>query len=153
RRVLADAAGAVLAAALVSNYGLGLGDWPAGWGFSLVTPATNALNWVTNELTGISSSLSSFLTLDILNPLQRYLSDLPWWVVAAVVGAVGWQKGGLRRCAVLVACVVLLGLMQAPAGYTFEGITSYDFPAWSDAMETLSLVLVALVLDLALGVP
>ena len=153
RNQLLAAWGAVLAAVLVANYAAGLGDWPTSWGFSLVTPATNALNWVTNELTGVSSSLSSFLTLDVLNPLQRFLSDLPWWLVAAVVAAVAWQKGGARRCVVLVACVVLLGLMQAPLGYTFQGVTSYNFSAWSDAMETLSLVLVALLLDLVIGIP
>ena len=100
---------------------------------------------------GISGPISSFLTLDILNPLQRWLSDLPWWLVAAVVGMVGWVRGGVRRGLLLAGCVVLLGLMQAPNGYTFQGTTSYNFVAWNDAMETLSLVLVALVLDLASG--
>ena len=145
--------GAVLAVVLVSRYGLGLGDWPSSWGFSLVTQASNALDWVTNELTGISGSLSSFLTLHILNPLQRFLGDIPWWLVAAVVAAAGWLRGGPRRAALLGGCVVLLGLMQAPVGYTFQGTTSYDFSAWNDAMLTLSLVLVALVLDLVIGIP
>jgi glycine betaine/proline transport system permease protein len=153
RNQLLALAGAVLAVILVSNYAGGLGNWPSGWGFSIETPATNALNWITTQLTGVSESLSSFLTLNVLNPLQRYLSDLPWWLVAAVVGAVAWQKGGPRRCLLLVSCVVLLGLMQAPVGYTFQGIVSYDFSAWSDAMETLSLVVVALVLDLLVGIP
>jgi len=153
RNQLGALAGGVLAVILVSNYAGGLGDWPSSWGFSLETPATNALNWITTELTGVSASLSSFLTLNVLNPLQRYLSDLPWWIVAAVVGAVAWQKGGPRRFVLLVGCVVLLGLMQAPENYTFQGIVSYDFPAWSDAMETLSLVVVALLLDLVVGIP
>jgi ABC-type proline/glycine betaine transport system permease subunit len=49
--------------------------------------------------------------------------------------------------------VALIGLMQAPVGYTYQGTTSYDFAAWNDAMVTLSLVIVALTLDLVLGVP
>ena len=77
---------------------------------------------------------SNLLTLDILNPLQRWLSDLPWWFVAAVVGMVGWVRGGVKRGLLLAACVVLLGLMQAPNGYTFQGTTSYNFVAWNDAM-------------------
>jgi glycine betaine/proline transport system permease protein len=153
RTELLVGAGGVLATILVCNYAVGLGNWPSSWGFSVETPSANALNWITTELTGVSASLSSFLTLDILNPLQRWLSDLPWWVVAAAVGAVAYQKGGPRRFVLLVGCVVLLGLMQAPVGYTFQGIVSYDFSAWSDAMETLSLVLVALVLDLVVGIP
>jgi glycine betaine/proline transport system permease protein len=144
---------ATLAVILTSRYGFNLGDWPASWGFSGVDDATRALNWVTNEFTGISGPISSFLTLDILNPLQRYLSDIPWWLVAAVVGSIGWVRGGWRRGILLAGCVVLLGLMQAPNGYTFQGTTSYNFVAWNDAMETLSLVLVALVLDLAVGIP
>jgi glycine betaine/proline transport system permease protein len=145
--------GATIATILVSRYALNLGDWPSSWGFSGVDDATRALNWITNEFTGISGPISSFLTLDVLNPLQRWLSDLPWWFVAAVVGMVGWVRGGVRRGLLLAGCVVLLGLMQAPNGYTFQGTTSYNFVAWNDAMETLSLVLVAVVLDLAVGIP
>ncbi len=144
---------AVVAVVLVSRYGFNLGDWPSTWGFSAVDDATRALNWITNEFTGISTPVSSFLTLDILNPLQRWLSDLPWWLVAAAVGAIGWVRAGWRRGILLAGCVVLLGLMQAPNGYTFQGTTSYNFVAWTDAMETLSLVIVALVLDLVVGIP
>jgi len=150
---LAGLWGAVLAAVLISRYGLGLGDWPSSWGFSIVTQCTNALNWITDHLTGVSGSLSSFLTLDVLNPLQRFLGDFPWWLVAGLVGATAWLRGGVRRAALLVACVTLLGLMQAPVGYTFQGTTSYDFSAWTDAMQTLSLVIVALAVDLVVGIP
>ena len=145
--------GAVLVVVLVCRYGLGLGDWPSGWGFSIVTQCTNALNWITNHLTGVSGSLSSFLTLDVLNPLQRFLGDFPWWLVAGLVGATAWLRGGIRRAALLVGCVTLLGLMQAPANYTFQGVTSYNFTAWTDAMQTLSLVIVALAVDLIVGIP
>jgi glycine betaine/proline transport system permease protein len=143
----------VLGAVLVAHYGLGLGDWPAGWGFSIVDQVTNGLNWVTTQLTGVSESLSSFLTLHVLNPLQSFLGDFPWWLLAGLVGAAAWARGGPRRAIVLAGCVALIGLMQAPAGYTFQGTTSYDFSAWSDAMQTLSLVIVALALDLVIGIP
>jgi glycine betaine/proline transport system permease protein len=143
----------LLAVVLVAHYGLGLGDWPAGWGFSIVDQVTNAMNWVTTQLTGVSESLSSFLTLHVLNPLQSFLGDFPWWLLAALVGAAAWARGGPRRAILLVGCVALMGLMQAPVGYTFQGTTSYDFSAWGDAMQTLSLVIVALALDLVLGIP
>ncbi|MGH2998324.1 MAG: ABC transporter permease [Gaiellaceae bacterium] len=153
RRQLAGLWGAVLVAVLVARYGLALGDWPAGWGFSFVDQATTALNWVTNEFTGVAGPISSFLTLHVLNPLQRWFGDVPWFIVAALVGTVGWVRGGWLRGVLLAGCVVLLGLMQAPNGYTFQGTTSYNFVAWSDAMETLSLVVVALALDLIVGIP
>ena len=69
------------------------------------------------------------------------------------MGTIGWVRGGMRRGILLAGCVVLLGLMQAPNGYTFQGTTSYNFVAWSDAMQTLSLVIVALVSDLVIGIP
>jgi glycine betaine/proline transport system permease protein len=153
RRWLAVLWAGLLAAVLVAHYGLGLGDWPAGWGFTIVDQVTNAMNWVTNHLLGVSASLSSFLTLHVLNPLQSFLNDFPWWLLAALVGAAAWARGGPRRAVLLVGCVALMGLMQAPVGYTFQGTTSYDFSAWGDAMQTLSLVIVALALDLALGIP
>lgn len=153
RAQLGGIAAGLLGLVLVCRYGLGLGDWPSGWGFSIVDACTRALNWVTNEFTGVAGPISNFLTLDILNPLQRWLVDVPWWLVAAVVGTVAWARGGWRRGVLLAGCVVLLGFMQAPVGYTFQGTTSYNFDAWSDAMVTLSLVVVALVLDLAVGIP
>lgn len=153
RRQLGLLWGGALGVVLVAHYGLHLGDWPAGWGFSIVDRVTNGMNWVTTQLTGVSASLSSFLTLHVLNPLQSFLGDLPWWLLTAVVGAVAWARGGPRRAILLAGCVALIGLMQAPVGYTFQGTTSYDFPAWSDAMVTLSLVIVALALDLVIGVP
>jgi glycine betaine/proline transport system permease protein len=145
--------GGALCVVLVAHYGLRLGDWPAGWSFTIVDQVTNAMNWVTTKLTGVSASLSSFLTLHVLNPLQNFLGDLPWWLLAAFVGVIAWVRGGPRRALLLVACVALIGLMQAPVGYTFQGTTSYNFSAWDDAMLTLSLVVVALFLDLVLGVP
>jgi glycine betaine/proline transport system permease protein len=145
--------GGALCVVLVAHYGLRLGDWPAGWSFTIVDQVTNAMNWVTTKLTGVSESLSSFLTLHVLNPLQTFLGDLPWWLLAAFVGTIAWVRGGPRRALLLVGCVALIGLMQAPVGYTFQGTTSYDFSAWDDAMLTLSLVVVALFLDLVLGVP
>ncbi len=153
RRQHAGLWGAVLVAILVARYGLALGDWPASWGFSFVDQMTTALNWVTNEFTGVAGPISTFLTLHVLNPLQRWFGDVPWFLVAALVGTVGWVRGGWRRGVLLAGCVVLLGLMQAPAGYTFQGTTSYNFVAWNDAMETLSLVVVSLVLDLVIGIP
>lgn len=145
--------GGLLTVVLVAHYGLNLGDWPSGWGFSIVDHVTNGMNWVTLKLTHVSESLSSFLTLQVLNPLQRFLNDFPWWLVAALVGAAAWARGGARRAVLLVGCVALMGLMQAPVGYTFQGFTSYEFSAWGDAMQTLSLVIVALVLDLVIGIP
>ena len=153
RRELLGIWAAAFAVILTSRYAFNLGDWPSTWGFSGVSAATRALNWITNEFTGIGGPISSFLTLHVLNPLQRYLSDLPWWLVAAVVGTIGWVRGGVRRGILLAGCVVLLGLMQAPNGYTFQGTTSYNFVAWSDAMQTLSLVIVSLVSDLVIGIP
>jgi len=153
RRQVLAISGALLVLVLACRYGLGLGDWPAGWGFSIVDNATRALNWVTNEFTGVAGPTSRFLTLHVLNPLQRWLTDLPWWLVAGAVGTIGWARGGWRRGFLLAGCVVLMGLMQAPVGYTFQGTTSYDFSAWNDAMETFSLIVVALALDLAVGIP
>jgi glycine betaine/proline transport system permease protein len=146
-------AGGFVALLLVCQYALGLGNWPDSWGFSIVDNTTRALNWITNEFTGVAGPISSFLTLHVLNPLQRFLTELPWWLVTAVVGVIGWVRGGWKRGVVLAGCVVLLGLMQAPVGYTFQGTTSYDFNAWNDGMVTLSLVVVALALDLIIGIP
>ncbi len=144
-RQLALLWGAVVLVVLAAHYGAGLGDFPSGWSLSVSTPINTALSTLQNRLyhfasipvVGGTSNLSSFLTLDVLNPLQRVLTALPWWVVLAVVGGAGWLFGGLRRALLLGACVVAIGLMQV----------------WSATTVTLSQVVVALVLDLLIGIP
>ncbi len=113
-QLLAVAAG-VLAVILVANYAGGLGDWPSGWGFSIETPATNTLNWITGQLTGRERVPLELPHAQRPEPAAA-LSERPARGGSSLpsCGAVAWQKGGPRRCVLLVGCVVLLGLMQAP---------------------------------------
>jgi len=145
RRQLALLWGGAVLVVLVAHYGAGLGDFPGGWSLSVSTPINNGLSTLQSNLyhfasvpvVGGTSNLSSFLTLDILNPLQHFLTALPWWVVLAAVGGAGYALGGLRRALLLGACVVAIGLMQV----------------WAATTVTLSQVVVALALDLLIGIP
>ena len=147
-------AGAALAVVLVANYAVGLGDWPSSWGFSRRDAGDERA-----QLDHERAHRRQRLALELPDAQRPQPAPALPQRPAVVARRRGRRRGRLaaraapRRGVLLVGCVVLLGLMQAPVGYTFQGITSYDFPAWSDAMETLSLVVVALLLDLVVGVP
>ena len=131
----------------------GLGDWPSGWGFSIVDPVTSFLNWITTHLTGVSRLALELPHAVCAEPAPAVPRGLPLAVGRGSSRRRALVARGPRRAILLAGCVALLGLMQAPVGYTFQGTTSYDFSAWNDGMQTLSLVIVALVLDLVIGIP
>ena len=65
------------------------------------------------------------------------LVDSPWWAVIAAMVAIGWVSGGWRLATICGAC--------------FTGIAAMR--NWALAMDTLSQVLVIVVISVALAVP
>ncbi|QIM20220.1 hypothetical protein G7075_02090 [Phycicoccus sp. HDW14] len=78
----------------------------------------------------MTNAFKDFISGGLLNPLQSLMSDLPWWVMAAVLLAVAYLLGGWQPAAVTFVCeAVILG----------TGL-------WNDAMVTLTMTLVATLL-------
>jgi glycine betaine/proline transport system permease protein len=83
-----------------------------------------------------TGAVKDAVTYGLLNPLQSLLADSPWWLMAAVLLAVGFLLGGLRAALPTAVCLlVILG----------TGL-------WHEAMVTLNLTLVAAVLVMAVAV-
>jgi glycine betaine/proline transport system permease protein len=90
---------------------------------------------VQDGLSGLTNAFRDAISYGLLNPFQSLLTDSPWWLVAAVLIALGVVLGGWRAGAVAAVCVGLL---------VGTGL-------WSDAMTTLASTLVATVLVMVLG--
>jgi glycine betaine/proline transport system permease protein len=121
----------------------GLQDFPSSLQLSIADPVNGAVAWMRDNLYQIGESglgtgaLSDFIVIWVLNPLRRLLQSLPWISVVAGVALIGWQAGGWRLALLVAFCTYALG-----------GLTM-----WSQSMDTLSQVLVAVVITVLVGIP
>lgn len=134
------AAGGVLTAVLLylSHTYVWAAEFPGegGVGSSLAGAADTATTWAQDNLASLTNAFRDALTNGLLNPFQTLLTDSPWWLVGAVLVALGAVLGGLRAGITAAVCVGLL---------VGTGL-------WSDAMTTLASTVVATVLVMALGI-
>ncbi|MBS3651741.1 proline/glycine betaine ABC transporter permease [Pseudaminobacter sp. 19-2017] len=69
---------------------------------------------------------------------ERLLLSTPWWVVIAVIAAIGWFASRSWRIVIgSVVTLVLIGL----------------FGMWEDTMKTMSMIFVCTVMSIVLGIP
>ncbi|MEU6912590.1 ABC transporter permease [Streptomyces olindensis] len=107
-----------------------------GIGSNIASAADTATTWVQDNLSGLTNAVRDVITNGLLNPFQSLLTDSPWWLVGAVLIALGVVLGGLRAGLTTAVCV---GLLVATG-------------VWSDGMTTLASTLVATVLVMLLGI-
>lgn len=154
-RGLASVVG-IVAVALLTK-GLHLSAFPARLHIDVVKPANSAVKWINSNLregvpvVGGTGPFSDFLVLKLLTPLRDLLLGPAWWAIAAVIGLIGWgitpssgasSRHGSRRRNWKLG-VLCFALMTAIA----------SLRVWDLAMDTLSQVLVALAISIALAVP
>jgi len=131
-RIVAATLLAVIAAALLPS-----SDFPGAGVLSLAEMTTAAVAWSSANLSGITTVIADGLILGVLDPLRGLLLAVPWWLLVAAVAGLGWWLAGERLALVIVLAAVTIGLLGV----------------WPQTMDTLSQVLVATVLALAIAVP
>lgn len=134
----------ILYVMVLDSYIWDLSVFPAAWRFSIQGPVDAGVRWMRDNLYQVgdlpigTGPLSDFLTIYVLNPLRSLLQDgLPWPAVILGFGLIGYLSSGWRLaviCAVGVFCAGLLGV-------------------WSETMDTLSQVLVAVAASLLVALP
>lgn len=104
---------------------------------ALANIANEIVDWTQRTLGGVISSISDFLLLYVLDPIERLFVGEPWWLVAGLVALIAWRLSGFRLAALCFACITGLGLLGM----------------WEFSMATLSLVLVSVTITLLAGIP
>jgi glycine betaine/proline transport system permease protein len=138
----AVAIGSVLAVAAVTNL-LGADEFPSALTIDIEQPVNDAVAWINDHartgvpVVGGTGSFSDFLVLHVLSPSRDLFLAVPWWGVVAAAVAIGWASGGAR--------------LAALSGGSFVGIAALR--TWDLAMDTLSQVLVIIVITVAIAVP
>jgi glycine betaine/proline transport system permease protein len=133
-------AGAAVTAVLVylSHTYLWAAEFPGAGtiGSHIASAADTATTWAQDNLSGVTNAIRDAITNGLLNPFQTLVTDSPWWLVGAVLVAIGVALGGWKAGVTTAVCVGLL---------VGTGV-------WSDAMTTLASTLVATVLVMVLGI-
>jgi len=128
-------------------------QFPSSLQYDIAPAIDDAVGWVQDNLRkdvpiiGGTQAISDFLVGNIIDPLYEWLIGLPWLLVVVFVAFVGWLSRGWRLAATVAACLVLIGAMGSIPGGT--GTISM----WDLAMNTLSLVLVAITISVLIALP
>lgn len=103
-----------------------------------VAPYVNRfIDWLVTELGSVFDGISNAI-LSLLLFTNRILVRTPWWLVVAVVAAAAWfATRSWKKTSVLTVLFILIGV----------------FGLWKLAMDTLALVITAVIFSIVLGLP
>ena len=116
-----------------------IGTFPKEWKLSIRQPISNAVESLTvdPDFIAFSKGLRGFVYLNLLRPLDIFLTHTPWWYTLAVFASIGYFAVGLRFAIITIILLLFIGAC---------GI-------WPQSMITLSSVLVSVLLCFIIGVP
>jgi len=116
-----------------------IGNFPKEWKLSIRQPISNAVESLTVDpgFIAFSKGLRGFVYLNLLRPLDIFLTHTPWWYTLAVFASIGYFTVGLRFAIITIILLLFIGAC---------GI-------WPQSMITLSSVLVSVLLCFIIGVP
>ena len=124
---------------LVDSYLTSIGTFPEEWKLSIRQPIADGVKSLTINpgFIAFTKGLRAFVYLNLLRPLDTFLTHIPWWYTMSVFVAIGYFTVGLRFAIITALLLLFIGAC---------GI-------WPQSMITLSSVLVSVVLCFAIGVP
>ena len=116
-----------------------IGTFPEDWKLSIRQPIADGVKSLTVNpgFIAFTKGLRAFIYLNLLRPLDTFLTHIPWWYTTGIFVAIGYFTVGLRFAFITLLLLLFIGA---------NGI-------WPQAMITLSSVLVSVILCFAIGVP
>ena len=113
-------------------------DFPSSWTVSIEAPVNEAVSWILRTFGGVTTAITNVTVKYALDPLRSLLTDVPWWMVAGFAALIGWRVSRRWGLAVLAfVCIAAVGVLGM----------------WNESMDTLSQVMVAVVVSVALAIP
>lgn len=116
--------------------------WPTEWTVRVTAPITRGVEWFTGQIgsgvpvLGGTDVWASNFTKWVLNPMEAGLQAAPWWGMLLLVAVLAMCAGSWRAAVTGMLSLAAIGVMGT----------------WEKSMDTLSQVIVALVLTLIFGV-
>lgn len=112
-------------------------DWPKAWTITTKAFWADLMEWINLTWFDQLEALRAWVLAAVLLPVKTFFLALPWPFVVATVGLAGWSLGGTRLAVLAFALALFLAL---------TGL-------WEQAMITLYLCGVSVVIAMAIGVP
>jgi glycine betaine/proline transport system permease protein len=139
---------AVVATAVVGGRLFGQATFPTGLSVDIADTVNDVVDWFQGGLLDVATTINDFLVTDLLEPMRSFLVDQPWLVIVVFVAVVAYLSKGWRLALGCSICLIAIGAMgEVPGGE--GGRTSM----WDLAMNTLSQVLVAIVISVLIALP
>ena len=147
------ALGSLVVAVVVAHL-IGLDTFPQALTVDISGAVNSAVDWVEEHLrrgvpiVGGTQAINDFLVADVLEPIRAFLVAVPWLLVVVAVALVAYLSKGWRLalgCGVALAAIGTMG--------SIPGGASGRTQMWDLAMDTLSQVLVAIVISVSIAVP
>jgi glycine betaine/proline transport system permease protein len=129
------AAAMVVVGAVIPSIVPSTAKWNASWIHGVKAPVDTAAAWIREHLFPYTSAFTEWFTHWVINPLESLFTGSPFFVVIGVIAALALMVGRLRTAAVAVLCLV---------GCVALGL-------WPSSMVTLTQVILAAIITLALG--
>jgi glycine betaine/proline transport system permease protein len=128
----------IVAAILIGREVLRQENFPEGWAISIEDPVNTAVSWITRTIGNVTSAITDVAVKYALDPLRTLLLGLPWWMVCGGAALAAWAASrSLALSIVSFLCIATIGVLGM----------------WDIAMDTLSQVIVAVILCVAIAVP
>lgn len=129
--------------ALLAAFGSRLSEpvWPTDWRIDISGPVNTFTDWFESSLGSGVPVLGGTITwadnfaVYVLNPLRSGLDATPWWALLLLAGAMAWAVGRWRAALTATLSLAAIGVMGL----------------WTKSINTLSQVLLGLLLTLLLG--
>ena len=122
---------------LIGGAVAGLGStFPADWRISIAKPLDDAVAWVEVTFAGLTDAIKNGVSAWLLDPIQNVLTSAPWWLVIAFAAGIAAIVSSLRAALVVAIALGLIVLLQV----------------WEHAMQTLTMVIVSVVLTMVIGI-
>lgn len=137
RRFTLLATGGLFVAALIGGF-VGANAFPSVTSPQFFDPVDDGVIWVRDNLSWLTRAFNDFVVSRVYIPVRNFLTDtVSWQVLVFFAGWLAWMVKGWRLATFTVASVLVMGLL----GW------------WTESIDTLTQVLAAVLLSLALALP
>ena len=118
---------------------LPIGDWPREWEISIRKPIDRIVEGLTvyPPFIAVTQWIRTSVYLYLLEPLDRFLVELPWFYVVGLIGLVVWRSVGWGFAIVTTVSLFFVGAANL----------------WNVAMYTLAGTTVSVVICMVIGIP
>ncbi len=134
-RLRALVVGLPVAAVALGLVFVGDTEFPEELAFSFRTPLNDAVRWISLNLFALTDGIKNAVTTILINPIQAFLTNSPWWLIVGLVVGIALLVSGRRQALLAALCLLAIVALQL----------------WEHSMITLGQVLVATVLTLGFG--